>query len=683
MKYLSLYSGIEAATIAWEPLGWEPMAFAEIEPFPSAVLAERWPDVPNLGDVTTVDWEAWQRENGTPDVIIAGSPCQAFSVAGNRRSLEDARGNLTLFTAELVRFLRPGFFLWENVPGALSTKDNAFGCLLGELVGAGEPLVPSGKRWTNSGLVSGVEASACWRILDAQYFGVAQRRRRLFLVVCPRDGADPAAVLLECESLFGDPAPRREARQRVTGTLEGRTTAGGGGWGTDFLASGGMATDAEAGHLVMASGQTNAEIGDDICPALAQRQYKDPPIAFSCKDDGRDMGEISPPLRAMNHDASHANAGGQVAVAFTGDGVTADPISAHEGRTYSHEGTTFRMHNVVGMEPVAFDGYNQTAGEVAQSIRSDKSDGDHVGMVLEPVGFTTEQEPKWSEGLAPTLKQPSPSGGGQPACIGFYSTGGTHGVSAVEDGSPAIKVGSGCDIPSPPAVAFKPSHYTRGKDGAPQETSPPLVAHMGRGLGDQDPHVLAFTGDGVTADPISAHEGRTYSHEGTTFRMHNVVADERTATAFAENVRGEVRDCGDLSVALSTGGGKPGVGYPAVMTEEPTVLEVRGREDGRRLETRADGTANCLRQSNGGRDGMGVGAIHSGMAVRRLTPRECERLQGMPDDHTRIPWRGKPAEDCPDGPRYKAIGNSMAVPVIRWIGQRIQKEGEREEARGH
>jgi site-specific DNA-cytosine methylase len=238
--YVSLFSGIEAASSAWGPLGWRPMAFAEIEAFPSAVLAHHYPDVPNLGDVTAVDWDAWKTEHGTPDVLVAGSPCQAFSVAGKRLSLEDARGNLSLFTAELVRFLEPGFFLWENVPGVLNTSDNAFGCLIAELVGAGEPCIPAGGRWGNAGAVMGPEGRLVWRVLDAQWFGLAQRRKRVFLVRCPADGADPAEVLFEWEGLQRHSAPSREAGQGAAGTLTSRASGGGGGpgAGTDEAAAG-------------------------------------------------------------------------------------------------------------------------------------------------------------------------------------------------------------------------------------------------------------------------------------------------------------------------------------------------------------------------------------------------------------------------------------------------------------
>ena len=288
VKYLSLFSGVEAASVAWEPLGWEPMAFAEIEPFPSAVLAARFPSVPNLGDVTAVDWEAWKAQHGSPDVIVAGSPCQAFSVAGKRLSLEDARGNLSLFTAELVRYLNPRVFIWENVPGALSTKDNAFGCLLGDLVGADAPIEPSGKRWTGAGMVAGPERVAAWRILDAQYFGVAQRRRRIFLVACPCDGPDPAEILFELESVRRDTAPSREPREGTTaepksgfrsssiGTYEPSDTSG------VIRAQGGdLGGGSETLVEVLASGAANAEQTVGFSPTLTTVHDGPPIVATS------------------------------------------------------------------------------------------------------------------------------------------------------------------------------------------------------------------------------------------------------------------------------------------------------------------------------------------------------------------------------------------------------------------
>ena len=168
MRYISVFSGIEAASAAWEPLGWEPVAFAEIDEFPSAVLRARYPNVPNLGDITKVDWRPYR---GAADIVVGGSPCQAFSIAGKRQGLMDARGQLMLEYVRAVAEIEPEWFLWENVPGVLSQdKGRAFGTLLREMDELGYGMA--------------------WRILDAQFFGVAQRRRRVFLVGCARGGAE-------------------------------------------------------------------------------------------------------------------------------------------------------------------------------------------------------------------------------------------------------------------------------------------------------------------------------------------------------------------------------------------------------------------------------------------------------------------------------------------------------------
>jgi len=220
MRYISLFSGIESASAAWEPMGWAPVCFSEIEPFPRAVLSHRFPDVPLHGDMTGVDWHQYQNQ---ADVVVAGAPCQAFSVAGARQSLDDDRGNLTLATIEALNAIRPEYFVFENVPGILSTKDNAFGCFLGGLVGADSPLQPPGRcRWSDAGLVSGPDRRVAWRILDAQHFGVPQRRRRVFVVGCPRTGADPAEILFEPKSLNRDVTPSRKAREETAApTLPG------------------------------------------------------------------------------------------------------------------------------------------------------------------------------------------------------------------------------------------------------------------------------------------------------------------------------------------------------------------------------------------------------------------------------------------------------------------------------
>jgi len=223
MKYLSVCSGIEAASVAWHPLGWEPFAFAEIEKFPSAVLAHHYPSVPNFGDMTKFkDWP-----DATIDVLVGGTPCQSFSVAGLRKGLADPRGNLCLTFLAIADRYRPQWVLWENVPGVLSSDGGRdFGAFLG---GLGQ----LGYGWS-------------YRVLDAQYvrvdgFGraVPQRRRRVFVVGHLGDWRRAAAVLFECESLQGNTAPRRQAGQRVAPTISSRPT-GGGGLGTDFDCDGGL-----------------------------------------------------------------------------------------------------------------------------------------------------------------------------------------------------------------------------------------------------------------------------------------------------------------------------------------------------------------------------------------------------------------------------------------------------------
>jgi DNA (cytosine-5)-methyltransferase 1 len=211
IRYGSICSGIEAATVAWHPLGWKAQFFAEIAPFPCSVLKHHYPNVPNYGDFTTID-----RHAGPIDVLVGGTPCQSFSVAGKRAGLDDPRGNLTLEFLALAGRLKPRWVVWENVPGVLSDDGGrTFGTVLGMLGQLGYGFA--------------------YRILDAQYFGVPQRRRRVFVVGCLGSWHCAAAVLFESESLRGYPAPSREAGERIAPTLEGRAGRSG---GNNFATSG-------------------------------------------------------------------------------------------------------------------------------------------------------------------------------------------------------------------------------------------------------------------------------------------------------------------------------------------------------------------------------------------------------------------------------------------------------------
>lgn len=444
MKYGSVCSGIEAASKAWEPLGWKPAWFSEIEPFPSAVLAHHWPEVTNLGDMTKIADAVRAGEVEAPDVLVGGTPCQAFSIAGLREGLSDDRGQLTLSYVELANAIDAkrrergepeSIIVWENVPGVLSSKDNAFGCFLAELAGESSELQPAGGKWTHAGCVSGPERVIAWRVLDAQFFGVAQRRKRVFVVASARKGFDPAAVLFELNSVRRDSAPRRETQKAVAAL----TARGVGTCGADD-------NQAQAGHLI---------------------------------------------AQCANGDVSHTLKG--------------------EGFDGSEDGTGR------GVPVVAFGGGNTSGNiDVAACLTAK---GQRIDFEVETFAVHGTQDPDTNRELAHTL---------------------------------------------------------------------------GRNNGQEN----------------------------------------------------------------------------AIVTE-PFTLAIRGRSEGSTVEVRNDGTANALLTPNGGRAGMGVGAIGWGMQVRRLTPIECERLQGFPDNHTLIGWRGKDADECPDGPRYKAIGNSMAVPVMRWIGERI------------
>lgn len=379
--YGSICSGIEAASVAWNGVG-KPLWFAEIEPFPSAVLAYRFPEVPNLGDMTSLPEKILNREIPAPDVLVGGTPCQAFSVAGKRESLDDERGNLTLsliHILEAIDYVRqqdgqqPCVLVWENVPGVLSTKDNAFGHLLAGLVQEHEPLQPPRGKWTHAGYVCSARTIS-WRVLDAQYFGVPQRRKRVFLVASARDRS-VAQILIEQKSVSGYSTSSGETGENITGFIE-----------TSFA------------------------------------QYRPSNVAGTLKASGGVLG------------------GGS---------------------------ETFVIHGT--------------------------------------------QAPNISQNVA--------------RCLG--RNGGQENVLFEIKGVETLRI-------------------------AEQPISPTLKARMG------------------------------------------------------------------------TGGNK----VPCIAT------------------------------------------AHKGV-VRKLTPIECERLQGFPDDWTKIPYRNKQLDQCPDSPRYKAIGNSMAVPVMRWIGQRL------------
>ncbi|WP_139750937.1 DNA cytosine methyltransferase [Aeromonas media] len=316
MIYGSVCSGIEAASLAWEPLGWNPAWFAEIEPFPSAVLAHHWPHVTNLGDMTKIATAVLRGDVVAPDILVGGTPCQAFSVAGAREGLADDRGFLTIKYVELANAIDqkraaagavPCITVWENVPGVLSSKDNAFGAFLGFLAGEDCELVPPGKKWENAGCVLGPQRAIAWRILDAQYFGVAQRRRRVFVVASAREGFDPAKVLFECEGLRRDFAPSREAGPVVAaltangvGTCGADDNQGQAGhliplgtstWPVSHcLNAGGMGRIDYETETMVVHGTQDPDTNTELAHTLGRNQGQENAVAYSVSLRGREGG---------------------------------------------------------------------------------------------------------------------------------------------------------------------------------------------------------------------------------------------------------------------------------------------------------------------------------------------------------------------------------------------------------
>lgn len=393
MRFGSVCSGIEAASVAWKPLGWEAAWLSEIEAFPSAVLAHHWPDVPNLGDMTALPDRVTAGEVEAPDVLVGGTPCQAFSVAGRRESLADARGNLTLTYVELAdaiddkrneRGEQPAIIVWENVPGVLNTKDNAFGCFLAGLAGEDVPLQPPGKRWTNAGLVLGPKRAVAWRILDAQYFGVAQRRRRVFVVASARDGFDPSQILLEFDGLRRDSAPSREARKDAAADA-GRGAASTGSHWDDVT---NPHPSLNQSHNTGGIGASNQEV-------------------FSQRGAGTTWpAEVASTLNAafgskLGLEDQHINGGAPLFVPSARDYKCASDLAVERANAFAQN----------TRDEVRFMGGD---GEIAGALAAQPG-MKQTTYVAPAIGLQTDITPKANHELQFTLKVPSSSGGGQPA----------------------------------------------------------------------------------------------------------------------------------------------------------------------------------------------------------------------------------------------------------------------------
>ena len=420
MRYGSVCSGIEAATVAWKKIGWSAAWFAEIEPFPCAVLAHHYPHVPNYGDMTKLAARVLSEEIEAPDVLVGGTPCQAFSLAGLRNGLDDGRGQLTIKFMELadaIDYVRakhgkpPCIIVWENVPGVYSDKTNAFGCFLAGLAGEDVELRPAGKRWTDAGCVYGPKRAIAWRTLDAQHFGLAQRRRRCFLVASARDGFDPAAVLFEWDGVRRDTAPSRQAGP-VAAAL---TSTGVGTCGADD-------NQAQAGHLLPVAstgdishclnaggmGRQDYETETVIVQSVALRGREggataelggDLATALRCGGGGGDKPHVLAPV--MVRDISQtltSNYGKQVDSSDTalGPNVVMQPVTYRDAMGLEH-----------WPDPVC------VTGDITHTLKADGFDGSEYGTGRgQPiVAFSAKDYGgDATENLSPTIRAGGHSG---------------------------------------------------------------------------------------------------------------------------------------------------------------------------------------------------------------------------------------------------------------------------------
>lgn len=379
MKFLSVCSGIEAASVAWGPLGWKAVAFSEIEPFPCNLLKHHYPDTPNWGDMTK--FKEWP--DVSIDLLCGGTPCQSFSVAGLRKGLDDPRGNLMLTFGAIAAKYRPKWLVWENVPGVLSSNGGAdFGAFLGMLGQLGYGFA--------------------YRVLDAQYFGVAQRRRRVFVVGCLGDWRSAAAVLFERHSLQGHPAPSRKTGQEIAGTFGARTTAGGG-FGGDFETTGGLRA---VETLCVATGQSGAEIGAEIAPTL-NCNHEAPYAMYATSQ----YGEVAGALTAR-HDSSPCADRGQniVAGAICRNSFSGGAGGRPEGAAAGH------------FVPVAFPA-NLSATQHASTEDLAPSMGAKNPTAVAYLGGIDNENNgfEMSRPCGPLMKD-SPSGGGRPLPAVAYTT---------------------------------------------------------------------------------------------------------------------------------------------------------------------------------------------------------------------------------------------------------------------
>ena len=575
MRYLSVCSGIEAASVAWHPLGWTPIGFSEIEPFPSAVLAHHYPKVKNYGDMSK--FRDWSIRAGDIDLLVGGTPCQSFSIAGLRQGLKDPRGNLMLTFLAIAEHLKPKWIVWENVPGVLSSNGGKdFGSFLG---GLGE-----------------LGYGFAYRILDAQWVrthghprAVPQRRRRVFVVGCLGDHIGPAKVLFEQESMLRHSATRGSSRQGTSADVAGCLRSGGDG-GVPSSRGEHLTFSAPISSTLNASFADKQGLEDQHALNGAPCFVIDVPIYCGSNPNASDT------VTSKWQKQSGGPAGSECGL-FVLQPIPVDSASPT---------LTARMQGSAGWAP-----YNETAH-------------------LVPVLF--ENHPNDSRITGPHDVAPS--------CVSRYGTGGGNVplVIPIQDSRVIEKNQNGIGVGNETSPA-----YTIDQTGA---------------------QAVAYSFDSLASNSMKS------SNPVSGCNMVDVAkcidtsnpCPSKNQGGIAVAVVGQVdwrttnNDAGQVSQTLKTDLAHQS--GPCLAVTAPTLTATND-------PSRSPQSSEITQQ---------IAAVHSAtMQVRRLTPTECERLQGFPDGWTAIPWKKKDAEDCPDGPRYKALGNSMAVNCMEWLGERIQK----------
>lgn len=651
IRFGSVCSGIEAASAAWHPLGWKAAWLSEIEPFPSAVLAHHYPDVPNLGDMTALPARILSGEVEAPDVFCGGTPCQAFSVAGLRKSLDDARGNLSLTFCEIANAIdtfradrgeQPAIIFWENVPGVLSTKDNAFGCFLAGLAGEVEPLEPPGGRWTNAGYVSGPQRAIAWRVLDAQYFGLAQRRRRVFVVASARDDFDPAAVLFEFDGVRRDSAPRREAGQDAT------ACAGTGSVSTDSV-------------ITMAHGQGGAEIAHDRSPTLTCNH--EAPICFHPNQDP--ISSVDGTTHAMGCGSS----GGQASVAVAYATKLHNTKSNQAGKLYAEYSTSLDRSSPppAVFQPVGafFAGQGAKAGSIAYNTDAaptlkasdsgtNRTPSIHIGMLVRRL---TPEECERLQGFPVVLEKITIE-----ACL-------DHQNQSVRVALKCLRWQNSVSHADENELTQPAKTADARSSTSPAHLAPLAALHVRMHSVDELLEIrsagrLIWSASGAGQSRKSLPPTLTENSVQELARLLREVA--RTITAGKAESPPSIR----LSFPASSG---------AINAEKSGREMEESASDAMRDQHRATFTTSDLGLittfSDSTAETLSCFALHAiaGCIPSTTLPETFSIEMTVETPYTAIPWRKKPASECPDGPRYKALGNSWAVPVVRWIGQRIDK----------